>query len=327
MKKRILLVDFANSFFSQYHFKEPDKAWKFLSDIKKIVEQFKVHKVVFACEGGKSKYRLGIYEGYKANREETRKKWDAAELARYARFRNEEMPDCVDLARKVGIPCLSVKGVEADDVISFVVRHVDLEEFDVMVLSTDADMLQLLRPGVAQAGYAKPMIMPLSQGEKIPPKLWLNLKAFQEQYEIEPWQFAHVKGLCGDTSDGYWTVKGLGETFALKMIRQCGTMQEVEKQLDSLQISRMPEKVRVGLRENFETAYRNLKLADLHHTPEVELEIFGVDGISYLKENLENFGNPNSPDVHEVKEWLLECGKVAVAEKASFWLQPFAGRF
>lgn len=326
MKKRILLVDFANSFFSQYHFKAPDKAWRFLSDIKAIVEQFKVHKVVFACEGGKSKYRLNLYEGYKANREESKKKWDAAEVARYNRFKFEEMPDCVDLAEKMGIPCLSVKGVEADDVISFVVRHADLEEFDLMVLSTDADMLQLLRPGVAQAGYARPMVNPLMNGDKIPPKLWLNSTGFREQYEIEPWQYAHVKALSGDTSDGYNAVKGLGETFALKMIQQHGTVQEVQRNLDTLKISRMPEKVVVGLKENFDLVYRNLKLADLHHTPEIDDTIFGAEGIAYLKKEVAGFGSVGSPDVPAVKEWLLECGKVAAAEKISFWLQPFCGR-
>lgn len=323
--KRILLVDFANSIFTQHHFKNNDPGWKFLTDLRTIASQFKIDRVVFACEGGKSAYRLKLHPEYKAQREKARAKWTPADQARYNKFKYEEMPECLEIARKMGIRTLSVKGVEADDVVSYVVRHLDLEKFQLLNLTTDGDMWQLLRPGVVQAGYSKKMIAPMDSNEKIPAKLWMNTKQFQDQYEITPAQYAHVKALAGDTGDNYLSPKGLGETFALKMIQQYGSIEEVEKNLDTMKIPKMPSKVIDALKADFKVIYHNFKLANLNHTPETDLEIFGEEGLAYLDEQIDSFMDEPAQDIPALSEICYERGKVNLVDRLELWLAPFRG--
>lgn len=323
--KRILLVDFANSLFTQHHYKNANPTWAFINDLRKIAAQFGVYRTVFACEGGKSQYRLKMHPAYKAQREENRKKMTPADLKRYNDFKQIEMPECLAVCKALGIQQLSVKGVEADDIISYYVRNIDLSKYQVMMLTTDQDMYQLLRPGVVQAGYNKKMTEPLAGESKIPAKLWMNAKQFTGQYEIEPAQYAHVKALSGDTGDNYLSPKGLGETFALRMIQQFGSIEEVEKNIDTMQITKLPKTVKPLLKEQYETIYHNFKLANLNHSPETDLEIFGQPGLDYLQDAIARIEEEPAADVKAFQEWCFENGKVGVADRVDMWLASFHG--
>lgn len=321
--RRILCVDYANSFFSHFHFKQPDKSYLFINNIRNLADQFSVDKVIFACEGGKSKYRLNIMPGYKAGRAKAREKQDPKEQARYERFKNEELPECLELAKLAGIPCLQIWGVEADDIISFISRHIDTDQYQLLNLSTDGDMWSLLRPGVVQAGYNRSMTEPLAGNQRLPAKLWMNSKQFQEQYDITPRQFTDVLGLAGDASDSIVSPKGLGEGTALKLIQKYGSIDGVWNNIDNLDVPRMGDKVKQALKLHFCMVRRNMLMVDLHHTPEVEQQIYGEQGLAYLEQVLADLDTPGKPDVPALKEWFYECGKLNVVEKLDFWLQPF----
>lgn len=324
-KRRILLVDYANSFFTHFHFRDSDKAWKFISNIRNLAEQFKVDRIIFAAEGGKSKYRQSILPNYKGDREARREKDTPEDKARYKRFKEEEFPEADQLAELLGIEVVKCRGVEADDTLAYLANHIDTEKYELLMLSTDYDMLQCLRPGVVIAGYNKAMVLPLSGGQKIPAKTWINSKTFVEQYSIEPWQYAHVLAVAGDVADSIPSPKGLGEGSALKMIQMHGSVQGVEENLSTLKIPRMPAKILAILQGMPCLCYarRNLLLTDLCHSREAEEAIFGTEGIKYLDSVLESLETQGAPYTERFKEHLFEYGKINVIDKLGTWMMPF----
>lgn len=322
---RILVVDFANSMFTHHHFRDPDPGFNFLVNIRRMVEQFKIDRIVFAAEGGKSKYRLSIHPEYKANRAKRYEEWDAADRARYDKFKTVEMPETLRLAKMLGISVISVPGVEADDIFAWLCQHIDTDKHQVLLLSTDKDANQLLRPGVVQAGYNKKVTEPCFKNEKIPPALWINHKHFSDQYEIEPWQFAHVLALAGDTADNFLSPKGIGEGAALKLVQKYGDIWNLEKNLDTVEVPRLGPVAKENLRKDYHLVHRNFRLANLLHSKETELEIFGVEGIQYLQDALASLIYTPEIDEHNFKEYLYEFGKVNVASRLESWLGPFRG--
>lgn len=321
--KRILICDFANSFFTHFHFKDNDKAWRFITNLRGIIDQFKIDKVVYATEGGKSKYRLNILPTYKAGRALRREKDTPEEKARFERFKTEEMPEVMELSRMLGVTVAQVWGVEADDIVSYLVRHTDLENYQICLLSTDYDLMQLLRPGVVQCGYNKNMVVPLTNGEKLPPKMWVNSKVFEDQYEITPAQYAHVLALAGDVSDSVVSPKGLGEGLALKMVQKYGSISGVEENLKKLDIPRLPKKLKETLPLCYCMVHRNLLLVDLNHSPEVDEAIFGKDGMEKLDEIIQTFDEPGEVSKDEFREYCYEYGKLNVVDKLDYWVSPF----
>lgn len=325
-KRRILLIDYANSFFTHYHFKDSDKAFKFINNIRVLADQFSVDRIIFCGEGGKSKYRLDILPTYKGTREDRREKDTPEEKARYKHFKEVEFPDADNLAGMLGITIVKIKGVEADDTLAFVANNINTDKYELLLLSTDYDLLQILRQGVVVAGYNKAMVLPLSGGQKIPAKTWMNTKNFVDMYEIQPAQYAHVLAVAGDTADNIPSPKGLGEGAALKMIQQYGSVQGVEDNLTTLKITRMPQKVLDILQCNPCLCYarRNLLLTDLKHTEAVEQTIFGASGIGYLNNILSTLDEPGVPDKAAFKEYCYENGKVNIVDKLDFWLSVFS---
>lgn len=230
--KRVLLVDLNNCMYYLYHAKVPQKSWSFLSALRDLAKQFDIDRVVITGEGvGGSSYRLALYPEYKWERKKRRKEAPPEEQERIREFLTEEVEFFVDLARLVGLPVLRVKGAEADDVISYLVNKLNLEEYRLLILSTDSDLNQLLRPGVVQAGDAS-MHGAISGGDHIPGKAWLNSATFTDQHGITPEQYVLVKSLSGDTSDSIPSPGGLGDTIALRLIQSYGDLETLESKLE-----------------------------------------------------------------------------------------------
>lgn len=372
-KKRILLVDTLNSMFTLYHRQQPGKLWTFLSDLRGIVEQFKFDRVVLATEGGSSQYRLGLLPSYKSERRKRRDEAPPEEKAALKRFLEEDVKDFLDTAKLLDFLILQVKGAEADDLIGFYANNIDLDKYQLCVLSSDTDLHQLLRPGIVQASYGKDMIMPLQENARIPAKVWLNSATFQEQHGIDPRQYTLVKSLSGDTSDSIPSPEGVGESYALGLIQLFGDLDGVEAQVnkmkltptyeavlkhgsaaaveeaikagdpdlcmcwpkmahfkkalkadfDHLPVPRMSTTAKLNLANGgMEIVRRNVELVNLNYGPETAEKVLGAQGVAYLHDSLTKL-DTQVPDKDAVKELMLECGKVGLAERLDFWLHPF----
>ncbi len=140
------------------------------------------------------------------------------------------MPD--DLARQLPYvrrlfealrtPVIEVPGFEADDVLATLVeqalRHDDL---DVVVVSGDKDLLQLVGPRVRVLSVLG------RTGERV---MYDEAKV-RERWGVEPAQIADVLALMGDAIDNIPGVKGVGEKTAVKLISQFGSVEHLYENL------------------------------------------------------------------------------------------------
>src|SRR5256714_9326140 len=140
------------------------------------------------------------------------------------------MPD--DLARQLPYvrrlfealrtPVIEVPGYEADDVLATLVeqalRQTDL---DIVVVSGDKDLLQLVGPRVRVLSVLG------RTGERI---VYDEAKV-RKRWGVEPAQIPDVLALMGDSIDNIPGVKGVGEKTAVKLIGQFGGVDRIYENL------------------------------------------------------------------------------------------------
>ncbi|SIS40412.1 5'-3' exonuclease [Salimicrobium flavidum] len=175
------------------------------------VREYEPTHVVACWDMGSKTFRNDLLESYKANRSAP----------------PEEMVPQFDLAKEVtealNIPNVGMAGYEADDCIGTLSHHYR-EEAEVLILTGDQDMLQLLEPNVSvvllkkgYGNYAEYTVERLHEEKGITPKQLIDLKAFM-----------------GDSSDNYAGVKGIGEKTALKLLHQYESIEGILENIEHL---------------------------------------------------------------------------------------------
>lgn len=174
----------------------------------KLIEITRPENLVITWDMGKETIRNEWFKGYKANRTAP----------------PEEMIPQFDYVKEIihdmGIYQLGIHGYEADDIIGTLAVNYD----DLIIVSGDRDLLQLLGKNndiwLTKKGFTE--------------YHYYDEKKFVEEYGITPEQFVDVKALMGDSGDGYFGVKGIGEKTALKLIREYSNVENIIENIDSL---------------------------------------------------------------------------------------------
>ncbi|MBR6101695.1 MAG: DNA polymerase I [Ruminococcus sp.] len=150
---------------------------------------------------------------YKANR-----KGMPEELA-------QQMPLIKKLLGFMGVRIIECEGYEADDILGTLSRVAAESGDECYVLTGDRDSLQLVNDSVT-------VIYAGVRGDK-----YYTPDAIMEEYGIEPRQFIEVKALMGDSSDNYKGVDGIGEKTAFALIKECGSVDKLYENLDSIKLT------------------------------------------------------------------------------------------
>ena len=321
---RILVVDFLNNLMGLCNVKERNPIPRYLKDLRNLIIETKANKVIFACDAGKSKFRTTRYAGYKQKRQDRRKEQPESEKKRVEEF-FKECSVLQEIAPAFGIEVIKEWGIEADDISAYVANHTDLSETQILNVSSDQDWWGLLRKNIVQ----KPMYFGMKLGdEKLPQKIWLNRKRFEDFHKIEPWQWYHVKAFSED-SDNLQTPEGLGKKFALQLIQTYGSIQGVEKNIDNIKsdIKGFRQSALAELKSNFEQIYFNYDLVNLNYEENIKNEIFNIDLQEKLNYTIDNFDVKPKVDRESIEEFLLQRGEVNLLMKLDSWIQPFEGKF
>jgi len=144
------------------------------------------------------------------------------------------MPD--DLARQLPYvrrlfealrtPIIEVPGYEADDVIATLVEHaLKLDDLDVVIVTGDKDLLQLVGPRVRVLSVLG------RTGERVV----YDEARVRERWGVAPGQIADVLALMGDSIDNIPGVKGVGEKTAVKLVDQFGSVDRLYENLTLVQ--------------------------------------------------------------------------------------------
>ena len=131
-----------------------------------------------------------------------------------------------------GIVFAEIEGYEGDDIIGTVATKLADENIQVDIITSDKDMLQLIKPNVhvllTRKGVNDIKVM--------------DEAAFFEEYNLVPDRMRDIKGLMGDKADNIPGIPGIGEKTALKLLHEYGTIENLMANTDQLK-GKLKEKI------------------------------------------------------------------------------------
>lgn len=200
------------------------------------VRTFEPSHVACCWDLGSRTFRTERYPLYKANRPEP----------------PVDLVPQFDLVKEVveslGVPNIGSPGYEADDCIGTIARRYG-GEMDVLILTGDHDMLQLVSENVKVAILKKG----LGSYALYDPDTLLSEKS------ISPKQVIDLKGLIGDSSDNYPGVKGIGEKTGIKLLSEFGSIEGILANMEKL-----PTSARMKIENDLEMLHLCRELATIY---------------------------------------------------------------
>ncbi|EWG08377.1 5'-3' exonuclease [Cytobacillus firmus] len=207
----------------------------FVKHFLTAVSSFNPSHVAVCWDMGSKTFRTEMFGAYKANRPE-------APIELVPQF---------DLVKEVveafDVPNIGLEGFEADDCIGTIAKKA-CQEAEVLILTGDQDMLQLLDDNISvillQKGYGNYLVH--------------TTETFYEEKGITPKQMIDLKAFMGDTSDNYPGVKGIGEKTALKLLQQ---FEHIEGVLENLE--QLTKGQRAKIEQDLEMLHLSRQLAEI----------------------------------------------------------------
>lgn len=209
----------------------------FLNILLKFLNQHRPEYVAVALDAGRETFRNRIFAGYKGNRPEP----PAALIPQLPYFRR-----ALDA---LNLPLLEVLGYEADDIIATLCDAMCAEECDLVVVSSDKDLMQLVSDRIRVLDSAKDR--------------WIGPAEVKNKFGVRSDQLIHVMGLMGDAVDNIPGVKGIGAKTAMALIQQFETLENLFDRLDEVETLtlRGAARVRKILENGKEAAFLSRTLA------------------------------------------------------------------
>jgi len=165
-----------------------------------------------------------------------------------------QIPVVDELIDALGVKRLAVPGVEADDLIGTLARRAEERGMDVVIVSSDKDLYQLVSERVKVRDGLKEHTVGKAQ--------------VQEVFGVPPGKVADLLALAGDPSDNIPGVPGIGEKTASELIREFGSLDELLAHTERLKGSR-----REKIERNADAARLCLQLVTIDREVPLEGEL------------------------------------------------------
>jgi len=235
--------------------------WKLADSLNKAEGPTHLAVILDASE---STFRNQIYDQYKANRPPA-----PPELV-------PQFPLIRDATRAFSIPCLEEMGLEADDIIACYAKAALAAGWQVTIVSSDKDLMQLIEPGLD-------MLDTMNDRR-------IGREEVIEKFGVPPEKVGEVLALMGDSVDNIPGVPGIGPKTASKLIQEFGDVEAVLAAAPEMK----PSKMRDNLIEHADKARLSRQLVELICDAPLPapLEDLAIQGIpeAPLREFLEHHG-------------------------------------
>ena len=207
---RLILVDGSAYIFRAFHALPPmnrkdgtpvNAVFGFTGMVMKLIDDEAPDYTIVVLDQARETFRNEIYPEYKANRSAP-----PEELI-------PQFPLIREATRALNLPVAEMAGFEADDLIATYARLACDAGIEVVIVSSDKDLMQLIRPGVT-------MLDPMKQ-KRIGPDEVI------ERFGVPPEKVVDVQALAGDSTDNVPGVPGIGVKTAAELINTYGSLDDL----------------------------------------------------------------------------------------------------
>jgi DNA polymerase-1 len=219
-------------------------AYGFTSMLIKLMHDEKPDGVAVCFDKGKAVFRFERYSDYKANRRETPDLF------------SQQLPLIREVLDTMRVPIIEREGYEADDLLATLAKEATEEGEEVVIVSGDRDVLQLVNGNVS--------VMMTRRG--ISDIVRYDRDGVIEKYGVTPEQWTDFVALKGESSDNLPGVPGIGDKTAAKLIQTYGDIEGVIDHADEL-----TPKIRGGVQDMAEQLRINKELG--HLLDDVDLDV------------------------------------------------------
>lgn len=244
----LTLIDASGLIFRAYHALPPLTTSKgqptnavlgFTRMVLKLMRERSPTHLALCFDRDSRKGRLAIDPQYKANRVAP----------------PDDLVSQFSLIRKIAevlqVPIAEEPGWEADDVIATLTGRALKAGFEVEIITSDKDFLQLLQPGVRI--YDPMKDKPITEADAL------------ERFGVKPSQMRDYQALVGDAIDNIPKVPGVGPKTAADLLAQFGTIEQLLARPEEI----TKPKIREAIKTHVEQLHRALKLVSFRDDLEV----------------------------------------------------------
>lgn len=265
-KDRVLVVDSLNLSFRYKHAKISEFKDDFRRTVESLAKSYDCGTIIITADQGSSKFRKSIYPEYKQNRKD---KYASQTEQEKTEFENFFIGYRETLEYLKGFyEVFSFEGVEADDIMAFIVKsRRKLNITHIQLVSSDKDIDLLIAPEVSRFSYVTRKDI-----------TWDN---WFDHYDVTPEQYMSLKALQGDTGDNIKGVLQVGPKRAAELLEKYDDIFNI---MDAIPI---PGKLKwvQNINASKELLELNIQLVDLVTYCE---EAVGVENAKEISERLEN---------------------------------------
>ena len=258
-----------------------------------MLQREKPEALIACFDEGKDTLRHQEHEEYKAGRAETPDEFYA------------QIPRIHQCLASFSIPTFSDSDYEADDLLATIAVQAAKSDWEVIVVSGDKDLFQLVNGGIQVAvpngGYADPQ--------------YLDSAGVKKKLGVAPAQVPDYKGLVGDPSDNLKGVKGIGPKTAVKLLEKYKTLEGVYDHISDIKGS-----TKTKLEEDKESAFFCKKMATLVYDVPVKVNLEEIEGCKASLEEVQKFFG-------ELEFYTLKSRLKRLLNEDAFAKEFFTGEF
>ncbi|HDQ16397.1 MAG TPA: DNA polymerase I [Bacteroidetes bacterium] len=221
----------------------------FVNVLDEILKKEKPTHIAVCFDAPAATFRKEIYPEYKANREATPEDI------------KKSIPYIKEILDGFNITVLEQAGFEADDLAGSLAKKFSNENFEIFLMTSDKDYLQLIDENIK-------IYKPRKSNTDIE---IIDVEAFQNNYGLNsPEQYIDVLALAGDTADNIPGIPGIGEKTALKLLQEFKSIEGIYQN-----ISKLKGKQKEKIEQNIEAVELSKKLVVIK--TDIELDISAED--------------------------------------------------
>jgi DNA polymerase-1 len=257
-RPRLFLIDGSSYIYRAFFASPPafnlagsptNATYGFINFMLKLVKQHQPEYIAVLLDAGRQTFRNQKFVNYKRNRRQA-----PANLVL-------QLPDIRRVLDAMNVVALELPEYEADDLIGTLCATLCGEGCDLIVVSSDKDLMQLVTNNVWLLDNVK--------------ERWIGPQEVIARFGVEPNRVPEVLGLMGDAVDNIPGVAGIGRKTAVALMQHFRDLEDLYGHMDRLQQTNLRgvARLREALRDGKETAFLSRDLATIKKNVPIQIDL------------------------------------------------------